>query len=521
MELIEKKYKLKQFLMAIYKPIIEAGNNIKNKEYIALFKANKDFNKTEFYNNIDDLIASILQPQNFYYNTYFNLATTNGLGRNAESQMTRTCIGLDFDRKKLGEKCNMYYIQEICKKNNLFYNAMVDSGHGFHIYIFIEPTNNIKLVQEVTNALIKRLNADEDANLTTQLLRVPMTMNVKDPKDKKRVNLVFLDDNVKRKNINDLAKFYITESIKYDKSNYLINNMNIKYCMSLALKNGTSDGERHKTLYKLVKTLQFANKTKQQILFVLEDWNSKCNPPLESNDLKNGINSAYESIYGVKYNCEECEYKNKCNENIEKEKDLEGYEVISTQEKIFKRCKKGAKKEMKGNKLIIYGILKSYPGLVSKEKIVEEITYEDKMAISEKTLRTTLKEMIEDGYLETVEENKINLYRLKKERITNEDLKIIIRKSMVYECIKGNITQSELQFYCFLCYLQNVMKRNDKTKGCLLKITQEEIAKEYGIEQSRVSKMLKKLKDEKYITIWDFHTSKRNGYVYYTYSLNY
>ena len=465
MEKIDKKVKLTKFFRAIYKPVLE-NNTIKNNEAIALFRANDDFNKTEFYKSIDELIMAILNPQNYYCNTYFNLSTTDGLTRDLEGQRVRTCIGLDFDKSKLGDNCNMYYIQELFRRNSLFYNAMIDSGHGIHVYVFIEPTNDIKLVQRVTSALIKRLNADADANTSTQLLRVPMTMNVKDPKDKKKVNIIFLDDEDKiiRKNINDLAKFYVTESIKYDKSSYLVNNMNIKYCMNLALENGTDDGERHKTLYKLVKTLQFANRTKEQIVFALEEWNNKCRPPLEAKDLNNSINSAYDSINGVKYNCEECEHKNKCNENIEKEKELEGYEVISTQERILKRCKKGVKKEMKGNKLIVYGVLKSYPGLVSKEKIVEEITYKDKMAIGERTLNTTLKEMVEDGYLEIVKEGKKAFYKLKREKVSNEELKIVIRQSMVYESIKGDITQAEIQFYCFLSYLQNVCQRNNKAK---------------------------------------------------------
>ena len=55
MDKIDRMYKLKSFLMELYKPCIGTGNNLQGDEYITTFQYNENFKKTDFYKNIDDL----------------------------------------------------------------------------------------------------------------------------------------------------------------------------------------------------------------------------------------------------------------------------------------------------------------------------------------------------------------------------------------------------------------------------------------------------------------------------------
>ncbi|MBT2157937.1 hypothetical protein KK420_18780 [Clostridioides difficile] len=70
--------------------------------------------------------------------------------------------------------------------------------------MLINKTNNIKLVSEVTNTLINKLGADKQANLSTQVLRVPYTYNIKNTT--KQVKIIHQDKNIYRYDIEKLAK---------------------------------------------------------------------------------------------------------------------------------------------------------------------------------------------------------------------------------------------------------------------------------------------------------------------------
>ena len=78
---IETKYNLKKFFMELYRPLIVEGNNIKNNEYITTLQVNDKTIKEQHFKNIDDLVEYLSTSEKYYYNTYFNLSTTDGKGR--------------------------------------------------------------------------------------------------------------------------------------------------------------------------------------------------------------------------------------------------------------------------------------------------------------------------------------------------------------------------------------------------------------------------------------------------------
>src|SRR3712207_6112961 len=191
MDKLDIMQKQKKFFKVVYGDLVGEGNNLKENNYIRLYQAKEDFNKVEFFNNIDDLIQ-YTSNRSYGINTYFTLATTNGESGQEKDLLYRTVLGFDFDKKDLGEDFSYKDIIERFKSIGLWYHALVDSGHGFHAYVCIEPNTDIKKVMELQKAIGKLLGADLNALKSTQVLRVPYTYNIKDKP--KRVNIINMFD---------------------------------------------------------------------------------------------------------------------------------------------------------------------------------------------------------------------------------------------------------------------------------------------------------------------------------------
>lgn len=523
---LNKLFEMKKFFMRIYKPIIEDGNNLKDNEKIIVSYKHKDNNnkKTSFsaegYNNIDDLITAIINDNRTHYlDCYFNLSTSDKDRRQAEDMKTRTCIGIDFDNEQL----TVDDIQRKFKEIGLFYNAIVHSGHGLHVYILIEPTKDLKLVQEVTKKIIELTGADNNANTSTQLLRVPFTKNFKNKEDIKKVRLWHLEEEstVKRKNINVLAKRLLNNNITYDNKTIKFNS-NCRRVEEL-IKNGSNEHEKHNDLLFLYRKLKQQNVSEGQLQLALDKWNDKSNYSEFEDQLK------YLEKENYFISCKDCKYKNECWSYEENREQLET-DLILSNSILKKSSKKGAKKNMlKGNELLVYGIIYiqqniTVDGLVKEFTVKDRKTKEVTQCLSINTIRSCLKTMEEKGIVLASKDGNKNVYSLKKPRRLLEDQKVLLSSAALYERIKGNINEAEFQLYCFMKYLQweqrNLNKINSNFK---LKITQKEIAGLYGISVTECNRHIQKLIDGKYISIaeGDTHKSSRNGYDYYTYTLNY
>ena len=534
MDKIDRMYKLKSFLMELYKPCISEGNNLQDDEYITTFQYNGNFKKTDHYKNIDDLVTFGIRKNNLYCNTYFNLATTDGQARATENVKRAYCIALDFDAKDLKENCNIEYIQAKFKENRLWYNAIVSSGNGFHYYIFIDPTEDIDLVVEVTNKLALLLGADTKATLPTQILRLPYTYNVKEESNKKLVKLVYLDSQSKRKDIKQLAKkFLLKESIYKSKSiEYTIKNTNIPNCIASILENGSVEGSRNIDLQKMVISLRLRNKSLETVLNLAKEWNNKNSKKLNQNELEYQTKYIYENVKYIDLGCKECQNKGNCwNGTVSQfdfSNDFKVLQMVETTTRYLKKNNRKGIKQMNGNQLLVYSILKCHSDGLYKDEIIKEITYKDKklkkvtVAISEKTLRKTLKELEENKFITVETVGKKKLYRVKETR-NKVDLTYNISFGATFECIKNNITIEELRLYNYMRYLHNKEQReNPKAlKGNILQVNQTDLAKDIGVTQGRISQMIENLLDEKLISIWYRGQSKNNSFEYYVYRLNY
>ena len=530
--------------MTIYREGIVEGNNLAKDEYIRILQNNKknneqlsfdeykEFTEVKFFKNIDDIVDYATNIKNYHRNTYFNLATTDGVAGTNENLINRYFLAFDFDKKDFEKGFNHKDILNLFSKIKLHYHILVDSGNGYHAYVLINKTSDIKLVSEVTNALIEQLRADENANLTTQVLRVPYTWNIKDKP--KKVKIIHQDEKIHRYDIEKLAKRFCRDvKVKSDRNINYVLNTNIPECIAKILKNGSEEGKRNSDLQKIVVSLRLRNKTEAQVLAIAREWNDKSENGFNDRELEYQTNNMYEKLKGVDFGCGGCDLSSDCWNRIESDFIYNSDEdtLLNTPHKHMKDLKyknrKGAK-IMNGNQLFIYNVLLNNEGReLNVNEILELITYRRKkkvknVVMSEKTLRDTLKELLENDYITKKKGNtragipdtyKINTVRCKV------DKEFTISYFVNLAVIWGIIGTEELRLYTHMRYKQDLMVKEGKAKGNILRINQEELAKDLGMTQQNVSILIDDLLETKILDIWETKVND-NGFMYYTYRLN-
>ena len=542
--------KLKKFFKLLYR-----GFDNANDEYIRVFQKDKDNNMTEkYFNNIDDLINYAYSKNKYYKDTYFELITTNGQGGTTDNLKTAYCIGFDFDLKNQEEGFNNKDILNIFMQNKIHYNCLVDSGHGFHVYICIQPTQDIELVNKVQTILAKKIGADINACKTTQLLRIPYTYNHKED-NANMVKIVGMDDRdeINPYDINFLYKKNCTikqlDSINGDNKNikYLYKTTNIPPCIQKILDTGSPEDEhnREADLCKIVVNLRQANKSLNEILSICKEWDNKSN---FHDSLEYRVKWIYNNLkYNTGMQCKECEHRKECFNYTESEFDFESlkdengntYDTYLFEEKIIRKIrnkKNGNDNMLNGNEILILNVLKheiDYPRpLTSRNNyamdfklLMKSITCKNKSCLSEKTVRETLKSLINKKFVleETGLKNK-KYYRFNPIKTTiDKTIEVSFVATMM--CINRNITPDELALYFVIRRLHNMQLKEHKTNGNIFILSQSEIAKVYyknesTDNQSNISNMINNLIDCRLMDIYDIKSSKINSFDYYCYRLN-
>lgn len=526
-DVIDFKYELKKFFRLLY-------GLLGKDEYIRIMQSNKDGVVSEaYFNDIDDLIDFCLK-RCFEKNTYFELATTDGVGGSEEHLLTRSFIGLDFDKKELGESFSHKDIINMFIESKIHYHALVDSGHGYHVYIMIKKTSDLDMVDKVQKALCERFGADVKAVKKTQLLRVPFTFNIKDRL--KKVNIIKQDDRH-----GELFKPYDIEFLhekncnraKQEKQDTKITsisyNTNLPVCIKTILDNGSVDSERYSDLCNIVVTLRNRNKSLAEIQQVCKEWDIKSNYG-ENTEYK--VEHIFNNKKSTEFNCSNCPHKDTCHSvvlsDFEYSADETLVQVDETNMSRLKEVKRKGVKVMKANDLLVYGVLKVNDDGLYRDEIMEKLTFTKRkkvinVAMSKNTLTATLKSLEENGFINVeTREGRKKFYTLKEGK-TKTDLQYVVGFSVVDQCIKGAISTEELRLYNYMRYIQHKEQReNPKAlKGNLLQINQVELAKLLGVTQVRVCQMIGNLLDEHLLGIWNRQPSKNNGFDFNIYRLQY
>lgn len=529
-KLMQNKFKLKTFFKAIYDPLIEPGGILKDREQIRLWQSNDEFQRTKYFDDIDDLVNYATTHRNIRgMNTYFTLSTTNGESGKEEDLMTRTVLGFDFDKKALCEGFNHKDIIGLFKSIGLWYHAIIDSGHGYHAYICIEPTSDINKVMKVTKVISEKLGADPAATKSTQLLRVPQTYNIKDLAAIKQVKIIhiFPLDTIKRYDIDNLHERFCgcekRQSVGDRATKSTLNNTNVPRCISNILEQGSSEGSRYEDLQKIVVTLRGSNRSLGEIMAVCKEWASKSN---YDDNLEYRVEHIYNNRKGISLDCKLCGSSSACGSTVESEFSYpDGFnllEMTETHTKYLQTSSREGLKVMQGNDLLVYSILKNHSDGLFRDEIIHEMTYRGECRISKNILSKALNNLERNNFItvETIDRKKF--YRVKEMR-SKVDLTYGISYAATYEAVKGNITAEELRVYNYMRYLHNKQQREDPKalKGNLLQVNQKDLADALGLSQPQISRMISNLLEEKLLSIWHRQKSRNNNFEYYIYRLNY
>lgn len=526
---IDKMFKLKQFIMRIYEPALMPGNNLQDGEYLRILTIKDGIpNDVSFFKNIDDVIDCCINKKMYYKNVYFTLATTNGESGEFVNLINTYALVFDFDKDKLPPGFNHKDILNRFRNIKLKYHALIDSGHGYHAYVLIEKCGDIKKANAVMTRIAEKLGTDPGATLTTQIARVPYTYNCKEKEKRKLARIIFLEDKdtLQRYTIERLYKEHCKKRDAIN-AEYLKRDTNVKPCVQKILENGSEEGFNNKDLQKIVVELRYRNKTLAHIKALAEEWNLKNRVMWPDKELKYQVEYMYKKLHYTEYNCDECNMKKECKRasfsNFTFTEETNIVQMTETHMKYLKKSNRKGVKVMEGNDLVIYTILKNHIEGLTREEIIEEITYRDKCLLSKNTLSKTLKNLEENQFIEVnnIGRHKL-LYKLKDIR-SKVELKYLVSFAVTYECIKGNISTDELRLYNFMRYIQHKEQREnpDALTGNLLQITQKELGKEFGVTQQRISKMIENLMQEKIISPYYRGKSKNNGFEFYIYRLNY
>lgn len=502
---IERLYNRKLFFKTLYADAVGLGNNLTDDQYIRVFQKKDDFSKITFWKNIDDL-NTYTDNNRFSSNTYFSLATTDGKAGAEENLLYRYFLAWDFD-KKLDTKIDAKEIMFRFKKLNLWYHCIIDSGNGYHVYMCIEKTNNLKVVNEVTKKLGELLGADPQGTLQTQVLRVPFTYNLKNKIKQVNIIKLFERKTIKPYNIDKLYDKYctFTESKGGRTIDYALNRTKFPPCIMNILK-GVDEGDRNFCLKRLISFLKIHKYSEIEALNFIKEWNSKNDPCISDKELE----YQFKYVWNKEYSCFGCitqdvnlqaQIKKYCDRDIcaNNHKDEMVYIEGDTVQLEYKLCKKLEPQrkdilQLKGNHLLIICVLKNNPEGLKTDEIISRLTYKGKCSISNKTLSNTLNDLVKNEFATKIpgakKKGEKDFYKMNL--IKCEELeKFNLSYFAVMGVIKENITSEDFKVYCYLRYRYH--------KG--LSLVQEKVADELGISQTSISLHIKSLIREKYLEL--------------------
>lgn len=215
--------------------------------------------------------TSFVRSHRYDYNIFYSVGLTDGNGRKEKNIIGANFIVLDFDFKEHAKKPINRLAEELKEILNLYYYQIVDSGHGYHVYIAIEHTNDVERWNNVTKELARIYGADEKAALKTQIIRAPGSLNWKDPNTPLSVNVLYSKPS-NRYTLSALEQKIeeLKRPMRFGK------HVDNKPCIDNMLK-GVSCGDRNFALGRLIYHFKLNGFPKEHIYNILDNWNKNKN----------------------------------------------------------------------------------------------------------------------------------------------------------------------------------------------------------------------------------------------------
>lgn len=411
--------------------------NLESEEYIrivAIKSDNKDVIITRFFKHKSE-IEEFVKKYKYNFNIYVGLSTVKGQGGTEPYMYKRRVLMVDFDRKDypLYKKVEDFSGHIKARIKILFLHMVVDSGNGYHFYIATNQLKNAKRMADVNNALGKILGADLKATLSTQIVRLPTSLNLKDMENPKLVSIVVNNletapDKFRRYNILKIENMIEN----YNRNAEIVNKVpqtppqeykrcSSYYCIEAMMAEGTNQGERNFALGRITKYLKdIKGYTEFNALKTVQDWNLRCNPPKSPQIIEHDFKLYWDGNYKL-LGCNVpnprdqqtiyrfCD-KSKCNAIFENTKDdeVEGTE-LSFDNNLLKNT---MLRNLTGYHYMILSIFDFHKKPLKRQDIIKGMMGRKTKVpcISKNTLRKVLTDLISQNKISYNENDK--LYRL-------------------------------------------------------------------------------------------------------------
>ena len=424
-------------------------------------------------------------------NIYFGVYSRRKRNGTATGCKTTGALWLDFDNM------NLQQVKESITKTELPSPSIyINSGHGIHTYWLLDKRTGAE-VTPILKAMTIITGADTRATDKARIMRLPGSTNVKGEPVKceviegnfNRYSIKIFENILNVQAINEVAstlnKTPITELLNADRP--CIKNM----------ANGVKKGHRNFAEGRLIKYLQVKGKTKETAKAIILKWNEN-NEPIENigkllNDFEAYWKTDYKLLGCLIKNGEQqsilydyCD-KAECKLNITIGR-LKLDNTIKFNNRLFNYFNK-----ITGNDLIVLWVINRHWEGLTTSKLIKKLTARatKKCCLDIRTLRNKLIFLKSIGLIECIEGNKRlgqeNLYKAIPQGTYGLGY-TICSNGAINGAIDGRVTPAEFKLYVLL------LKYAFQKGSCYP--SQVTLAKELGITQQAISKLLSKLEED-------------------------
>lgn len=434
---------------------------------------------------------------NYNNDVYIGMATIDANkvdvdkpGRDENVLKSASVIALDFDFKDAdGNYLEKMPVREFAatlrKSIPLFITAIVDSGHGYQIYIPIERTTNLKRWNALTRQLCNILGADSKATLPTQIMRLPNSLNHKVSGDEKSCNLIYINTEYTRLSLDDLER-QIEVFFRKQNSSIPTNYMKVRPCI-INMQKGVRKGHRNFCLGRIIKSYQVRGCDKEKVLNLCLKYNQKCNPPKPEKVVKQDFEAYWNKPYNLigcsipdskgnailkEYCDNDCQFRSG---TVSDSRKLSINETLRERIVVSKKLIDPAS-ELTGNDIAI-GVL------ISKENCIKKGDLYAKISVSKKTARVSIENLCRIGLIKVSGRYVYNIAPKTTNRISIACLPATMR-------LEERLSKASTKLYYSIAYLDSVEKN---------RLTRWRLICELSADRSNLARYLHELEDKNLI----------------------